>query len=168
VRHPLQPRVAPARRDLRHPQDHPRRRRIKLGLQDKLFLGNLDSKRDWGFAGDYVKAMWLMLQQDKPDDYVVATGKTITVREFCELAFGHVGWTSRTTSPSTRATCAPPKSTCSWATPPRPSAKLGWVPTTTVEQLAAMMVEHDLEMARREKTLRDAGHKMPEFAGHDQ
>ena len=65
--------------------------RIKLGLQDKLFLGNLDAKRDWGFAGDYVEAMWLMLQQDKPDDYVIATGESHTVREFLDEAFGHLG-----------------------------------------------------------------------------
>ena len=64
---------------------------IKLGLADELRLGNLDAQRDWGFAGDYVEAMWLMLQQDEPDDYVVATGETHSVREFCELAFGHVG-----------------------------------------------------------------------------
>jgi GDPmannose 4,6-dehydratase len=65
--------------------------RIKLGLQDKLFLGNLEAQRDWGFAGDFVNAMWLMLQQEQPDDYVVATGQMISVREFCDLAFGHVG-----------------------------------------------------------------------------
>ena len=65
--------------------------RIKLGLQKKLYLGNLDAKRDWGYAKDYVEAMWLMLQQDKPDDYVIATGETHSVREFCEEAFGHVG-----------------------------------------------------------------------------
>ena len=63
--------------------------RIKHGLQDKLFLGNLDAKRDWGFAGDYVEAMWLMLQEDEPDDYVIATGETHSVREFLEMAFGH-------------------------------------------------------------------------------
>jgi GDPmannose 4,6-dehydratase len=65
--------------------------RIKLGLQDKLFLGNLDAKRDWGFAGDYVEAMWLMLQQDKPDDFVIATGECNTVRDFLNEAFGHLG-----------------------------------------------------------------------------
>jgi GDPmannose 4,6-dehydratase len=65
--------------------------RIKEGLQDKLYLGNLDAKRDWGFAGDYVEAMWLMLQQDKPDDYVVATGETHSVREFLDEVFGHLG-----------------------------------------------------------------------------
>ena len=65
--------------------------RIKKGLQEKLYLGNLDAKRDWGFAGDYVEAMWLMLQQDEPDDLVIATGETHSVREFVELAFGEVG-----------------------------------------------------------------------------
>ena len=84
-RHPLQPRVPAPRRDLRHPQDHPRASpRIKAGLQDKLYLGNLDAKRDWGYAPDYVEAMWRMLQQDEPDDYVIATGETHTVREFLE------------------------------------------------------------------------------------
>ena len=64
---------------------------IKAGLQNKLYLGNLDAKRDWGYAKEYVEAMWLMLQQDEPDDYVIATGETHTIREFCEAAFGHVG-----------------------------------------------------------------------------
>ena len=70
--------------------------RIKLGLADELVLGNLDAERDWGFAGDYVEAMWLMLQQDEPDDYVIATGETHSVRDFCEVAFAHVGldWSS--------------------------------------------------------------------------
>src|SRR5688500_9240806 len=65
--------------------------RIKLGLQKKLFLGNLDAKRDWGYAGDYVEAMWLMLQAEKPDDYVIATGETHSVRDFCDITFGHTG-----------------------------------------------------------------------------
>jgi GDP-D-mannose dehydratase len=99
--------------------------RIKLGLQDKLYLGNLDAKRDWGFAGDYVEAMWMMLQQDDPDDYVVATGETHSVREFLEIAFGHArARLAATTSRSTRATSAPPRSTCSWATRPRPSGAI--------------------------------------------
>ena len=87
--------------------------RIKLGLADSLPLGNLDAQRDWGFAGDYVQAMWLMLQQDSPDDYVVATGETHPVRELVEVAFGHVGldWAEATSS-STRGSSARPKWTC--------------------------------------------------------
>ena len=87
-RHPVQPRVAAPRRTFVTRKITRAAARIKLGLQDKLFLGNLDAKRDWGFAGDYVEAMWLMLQQDKPDDFVIATGETHTVREFLDVAFG--------------------------------------------------------------------------------
>ena len=78
--------------------------RIKLGVQDKLFLGNLDAKRDWGFAPDYIEAIWMMLQQDKPDDYVIATGETHTVRDFLDEAFSTLTWTGKNTSKSTRGT----------------------------------------------------------------
>lgn len=142
--------------------------RIKLGLQDKVYLGNLDSKRDWGYAGDYVKMMWMMLQQEKPDDYVIATGKTISVREFCELAFNHVGLDYKDFVAFDQRYLRPAEVDLLLGDPTKAKQKLGWVPTTTVEQLAAMMVDHDLELAKREKTLRDAGHKMPEYAGHDQ
>ncbi|MCC6675704.1 MAG: GDP-mannose 4,6-dehydratase [Phycisphaerales bacterium] len=142
--------------------------RIKLGLQDKLFLGNLDSKRDWGFAGDYVKMMWLMLQQDKPDDYVIATGKCISVREFCELAFGHLGLDYKDYVEFDRRYLRPAEVDLLLGDPSKAKTKLGWVPTTSVETLAGMMAEHDLELAKREKTLRDAGHQLPEYAGHDQ
>jgi GDPmannose 4,6-dehydratase len=134
--------------------------RIKMGLQDKVYLGNLDSKRDWGFAGDYVKMMWMMLQQDKPDDYVIATGKTISVCEFCELAFRHVGLDYRDFVAFDPRYLRPAEVDLLLGDPAKAKAKLGWEPTTTVEQLAAMMVEHDLEHAKREKTLRDAGHKV--------
>lgn len=142
--------------------------RIKLGLQDKIYLGNLDSKRDWGFAGDYVKMMWMMLQQEKPDDYVIATGKTISVKEFCELAFGHVGLDYKDFVAFDPRYLRPAEVDLLLGDPAKAKAKLGWVPTTTVEQLAGMMVDHDLELAKREKTLRDAGHDMPAYAGHDQ
>jgi GDPmannose 4,6-dehydratase len=142
--------------------------RIKLGLQDKVYLGNLDSKRDWGYAGDYVKMMWMMLQQDKPDDYVIATGKTISVREFCELAFKHVGLDYKDYVAFDQRYLRPAEVDLLLGDPTKAKQKLGWVPTTTVEQLAAMMVDYDLELAKREKTLRDAGHKLPEYAGHDQ
>ena len=86
--------------------------RIKLGLADSLSLGNLDAQRDWGFAGDYVRAMWLMLQQERADDFVIATGESHSVRELVEVAFGHVGLDWQSTCASTRASCGPPKSTC--------------------------------------------------------
>ncbi|XVJ58039.1 MAG: GDP-mannose 4,6-dehydratase [Tepidisphaera sp.] len=142
--------------------------RIKLGMQDKVYLGNLDSKRDWGYAGDYVKMMWMMLQQEKPDDYVIATGKTISVREFCELAFRHVGLDYKDYVAFDQRYLRPAEVDLLLGDPTKAKQKLGWVPTTSVEQLAAMMVDYDLELAKREKTLRDAGHKMPEYAGHDQ
>jgi len=142
--------------------------RIKLGLQDKIFLGNLDSKRDWGFAGDYVKMMWMMLQQDKPDDYVVATGKTISVREFCELSFGHVGLDYKDFVEFDQRYLRPAEVDLLLGDPTKAKRKLGWEPQTTVEQLAGMMVDNDLEMAKREKTLRDAGHDLPQTVGHDQ
>ncbi|MEO1510975.1 MAG: GDP-mannose 4,6-dehydratase [Planctomycetota bacterium] len=142
--------------------------RIKLGLQDKLFLGNLDSKRDWGFAGDYVEMMWRMLQQDEPDDYVVATGKTISVREFAELSFNHVGLNFADHVEFDPRYLRPAEVDLLLGDPAKAKEKLGWVPTTSVEELAAMMVNADLELAAREKTLVDAGHEMPSFVGHDQ
>ncbi len=90
-RHPVQPRVAAPRAGVRDPQDLQAVARIALGLQQTLSLGNLDARRDWGFAGDYVDAMWRMLQQTEADDYVVATGETHSIREFLDLAFAHVG-----------------------------------------------------------------------------
>jgi len=142
--------------------------RIKLGMQDKLYLGNLDALRDWGFAGDYVEAMWLMLQQEQPDDYVVATGAMISVRDFCELAFGQLGLDYRKHVEIDPRYFRPAEVEQLLGDPTRAKAKLGWNPRTTVQELARMMVEHDLELARREKTLRDAGHSMPDRFGHDQ
>ncbi len=95
--------------------------RIKLGKQQELRLGNVDAKRDWGFAGDYVEAMWLMLQQDKADDYVVATGVTTTVRDMCQIAFEHVGLDYRDFLKMTRRSSGLPRSTCCWVIRPRPS-----------------------------------------------
>ncbi len=142
--------------------------RIKLGLQDKVFLGNLDAKRDWGYAGDYVEAMWLMLQADKPDDYVIATGKTISVREFAEMAFKHAGLDFKKHVEFDARYLRPAEVDLLLGDPTKAKAALKWNPGTTVEQLAAMMVEHDLELARQEKTLRDAGHTTPGGSGHDQ
>lgn len=142
--------------------------RIKMGLQHKVFLGNLDSKRDWGYAGDYVKMMWMMLQQDKPDDYVVATGRTISVREFAEMAFNAAGLDFEDHVEFDPRYLRPAEVELLLGDPSKAKAKLGWEPETTVEELAAMMVENDLELAAREKTLKDAGHALPEFSGHDQ
>jgi GDPmannose 4,6-dehydratase len=142
--------------------------RIKLGLQKKLFLGNLDAQRDWGFAGDYVEAMWLMLQQETPQDYVIATGKMISVREFCELAFGHVGLDYRDFVATDPRYLRPAEVDQLLGDPSKAMRALGWTPRTDVKSLAVMMVEHDLELARREQTLRNAGHVMPELLGHDQ
>ena len=132
--------------------------RIKLGLQQKLYLGNIDALRDWGFAGDYVEAMWLMLQQDNPDDYVVATGKMISVRQFCELAFGEVGLDYRDFIEIDPRYFRPAEVEQLLGDATKARTALGWTPRTSVEQLAKMMVEHDLELARRERTLRNAGH----------
>ena len=134
--------------------------RIKLGLQEKLYLGNLDAKRDWGFAGDYVEAMWLMLQQDEPDDYVIATGEMISVREFCRLAFGHLGLDYEDYVEIDPRYYRPTEVDELLGDPSKAKDKLGWDPGTTVQELAAMMVDTDLELARREKTLRDAGHEV--------
>lgn len=142
--------------------------RIKMGLQDKVFLGNLDSKRDWGYAGDYVRMMWMMLQQETPDDYVVATGRTISVREFAEMAFNHAGLNFDDHVEFDPRYLRPAEVDLLLGDPTKAKQKLGWEPHTSVEELAAMMVDHDLELASREKTLRDAGHAMPAFTGHDQ
>ncbi len=142
--------------------------RIKMGLQKKVFLGNLDSKRDWGFAGDYVKMMWMMLQQDEPDDYVIATNRTITVREFADMAFKHAGLNFEDHVEFDPRYLRPAEVDLLLGDPKKAKEKLGWVPETSVEELAAMMVDSDVELAAREKTLKDAGHAMPEFVGHDQ
>ncbi len=142
--------------------------RIKLGMQKKLFLGNLDAQRDWGYAGDYVEAMWLMLQQPKGDDFVVATGVMIPVRRFCELAFGEVGLNYKDFVEVDPRYFRPAEVEQLLGDPSKAKQRLGWKPKTSVEQLAKMMVETDMELARREKTLRDAGHKLPATVGHDQ
>jgi GDPmannose 4,6-dehydratase len=142
--------------------------RIKMGLQKKVFLGNLDAKRDWGFAGDYVEAMWMMMQQEKPDDYVIATGRTISVREFAELAFGHAGLEMGEFVEFDPKYLRPAEVDLLLGDPSKAKRVLGWAPRTSVEELARMMVDADLEKAKREKTLRDAGHKLTQARGHDQ
>ena len=124
--------------------------RIKLGVDKELVLGNTDAKRDWGYAGDYVKAMWLMLQQDEPDDYVIATGETHSIEEFLTLAFDKVGlgdW-----KPYVRHDAKflrPAEVDLLIGDPAKAKAKLGWQPEVNFEQLVAMMVEHDLEYEAR-------------------
>lgn len=132
--------------------------RIKCGLQDKLFLGNLDAKRDWGFAGDYVEAMWRMLQQDTPDDYVVAIGETYSVREFCQLAFDHVGLDYQDHVEVDPRYYRPAEVDLLLGDPAKARRALEWEPKVSFKGLVDMMVEADLELARRERTLIDAGH----------
>lgn len=142
--------------------------RIKLGLQKKIYLGNLDAQRDWGFAGEYVEAMWRMLQQPNPDDYVIATGTTISVRRFCDLAFHHAGLDPKDFIELDPRYLRPAEVDLLQGDASKARAQLQWQPKCTVEQLAAMMVDSDMELARREKTLRDAGHALPAGVGHDQ
>jgi GDPmannose 4,6-dehydratase len=138
--------------------------RIKLGLQHKLYLGNIDALRDWGFAGDYVEAMWLMLQQPEPDDYVIATGKMISVRQFCELSFGMVGLDYRDFVEIDPRYFRPAEVEQLLGDMSKAQRVLNWKPRTSVEDLARMMVDHDMELARRERTLRDAGHDVASTA----
>ena len=118
---------------------------IKLGLAQKLHLGNLDSRRDWGFAGDYVKAMWLMLQQDHPDDYVVGMGETHSVRELCEVAFGYAGLNWEDHVVSDPAFYRPAEVDLLVSDPSKARQELGWGPEVSFEGLIQMMVDADLE-----------------------
>jgi GDPmannose 4,6-dehydratase len=119
---------------------------IKLGLTKELSLGNLDAERDWGFAGDYVDAMWRMLQQDEPDDYVVATGETHSVRRFCEIAFGHVGLSYEDHVTINEKFMRPAEVDLLIGDPSRAEKVLGWQRQTTFEQLVTMMVDADIAL----------------------
>src|SRR3954451_25034444 len=119
--------------------------RIKLGLAKEVRLGNLDSRRDWGFAGDYVDAMWRMLQLDEPDDFVIGTGHTCSVRDLCEAAFTHVGLDYREFVKQDPKYFRPAEVDLLVADPGRAKAQLGWEPKVTFKELVAMMVEADLE-----------------------
>ena len=119
--------------------------RISLGMAKEIRLGNLDSKRDWGFAGDYVRAMWLMLQQDTPDDFVIATGQTHTVKRLVELAFAAVGLDWEKHVVIDPALVRPAEVDLLIGDPAKAKKELGWVPETTFEQLVAMMVKSDVE-----------------------
>ncbi|HSY52607.1 MAG TPA: GDP-mannose 4,6-dehydratase [Thermoanaerobaculia bacterium] len=144
--------------------------RIKFGLQERFFLGNLDARRDWGYAKDYVEAMWLMLQQEQPDDFVIATGEMHTVREMCALAFARAGieleWrghgadeqgvdsrSGRVLVEVDRRYLRPSEVDQLLGDPSKAQEKLGWRPSATFEQLVNLMVDADLELARREAQL---------------
>ncbi len=125
--------------------------RIKLGLQDKLYLGNLDARRDWGYAGDYVEAMWLMMQAEEPDDYVIATGETHSVREFLDEAFGllDIDWQEHVDIDPRYYRPTEVDLLLGDATKAR--EKLGWEPKVSFKELVSLMVDHDLELARQEQ-----------------
>jgi GDPmannose 4,6-dehydratase len=157
--------------------------RIALGLQERLYLGNLDARRDWGHARDYVEMQWLMLQQEEPDDYVIATGVQATVRQFVETAAGHLGlrliWKGRGIEEKgydlTTDRCVvevdpryfrPAEVDSLLGDPAKAREKLGWVPKTSYEQLVGEMVRADLEAAERDALCRREGYKTPDF--HDE
>ncbi len=133
--------------------------RIKLGLQNKLYLGNLESKRDWGFAGDYVEAMWLILQQDKADDYIIATGENHSVHEFVEKVFKKLGLDYEEYVAIDQKYFRPTEVDVLLGDSKKAQRDLGWKPKVTFDQLIDMMIEADLELGKKEKTLLDAGYK---------
>jgi len=132
--------------------------RIKAGLQERVYLGNLDVRRDWGFAGDYVDAMWRMLQQSRPDDYVVATGESHSVREFVEVAFAAVDLDWRNHVSTDPRYFRPTEVDHLRGDARKAAERLGWLPSVSFAELVQMMVDHDLDLARQEQTLLAAGH----------
>jgi GDPmannose 4,6-dehydratase len=130
---------------------------IKVGLRDKLYLGNMEAKRDWGFAGDFVEAMWLMLQQEKPDDYVIATGETHSVREFAEKVFNKLDLDYAQYVAVDPRYFRPTEVDVLLGDASKAKKALGWQPKITFDQLVDMMIVSDLELAKKEKTLLDAG-----------
>ncbi len=132
--------------------------RIKLGMQGKLFLGNLDARRDWGFAGDYVEAMWRMLQQDAPDDYVVATGESISIRDFLGLTFGRLDLDWKQYVEIDPRYFRPAEVDHLEGDAAKGRHVLGWEPKIDIRTLAAMMIDSDLKLAQKEMVLREAGH----------
>jgi GDPmannose 4,6-dehydratase len=154
--------------------------RIKLGLQDKLFMGNIDSKRDWGFAGDYVELMWLMLQQDAPDDYIIATGVTTKVRDFITMAFAEAGITLKWEGTGVHEKAIdtgsgktvveidpkyfrPAEVELLIGDPTKAITKLGWKPKVQLPELVKMMVTHDIELAEKELHLKNGGYEVKNF-----
>jgi GDPmannose 4,6-dehydratase len=154
--------------------------RIKLGLQDKLYMGNIDAKRDWGFAGDYVELMWLMLQQDKPDDYIMATGITTSVREFITLAFReagiHLRWegaginekgidikTGNIHIEIDPKYFRPTEVDILIGDPSKAASYLGWKPKVHLPELIKMMVSHDIKLAEKEVHLKNGGYTVKNY-----
>jgi GDPmannose 4,6-dehydratase len=131
--------------------------RIKLGLQSELRLGNIDAQRDWGFAGDYVEAMWLMLQQPTPDDYVIATGEKHSVREFLVEVFGHLDLDWQRHVVIDPAFYRPAEVDMLLGDASKARRQLGWQPRVSLRELARMMVESDLQLARREAAAAQVG-----------
>ena len=135
--------------------------RIKLGLADEIRLGNLEAKRDWGYAADYVEAMWLMLQQDKPQDYVIATGQTHSVRQLCEVAFSHVGLDYRDYVKVDQRFIRPAEVDLLVGDATKAHRQLGWRPRVSFEELVKMMVDADLELLSSEN--RESPHSLRNF-----
>ena len=133
--------------------------RIKLGLQEKLYLGNLDAKRDWGYAGDYVEAMWLILQQDKPDDFVIATGETHSVREFVEEVFGCLDMDWHKYDEVDPVYFRPAEVDMLQGDATKAAKVLGWKPKVSFKELAKMMTEADLKIAQQEKIIAEHDRK---------
>jgi GDPmannose 4,6-dehydratase len=134
--------------------------RIKMGLQQKLFLGNLDSRRDWGYAADYVEAMWLMLQQPEPDDFVIATGESHSVREFLDVAAGYCGVDWKAVVENDSRYLRPTEVQYLLGDSSKAQRVLGWQPRVGFDELVRRMVEHDLELASQECRLVAAGHTL--------
>ena len=134
--------------------------RIAEGFQQTLYLGNLDARRDWGFAGDYVEAMWLMLQQDEPDDFVVATGESHSVREFLEAAFGYAGLDWQDHVEIDPRYFRPSEVDHLEGDASKARVTLGWTPQVSFTELVQMMVDEDRDLARRERTLSDSGYRV--------
>lgn len=126
--------------------------RIKLGLQDKLYLGNLDAKRDWGYAKDYVEGMWMMLQADEPDDYVLATGETQTIKQFLDYAFGYLELDWNNYVEIDPRYFRPTEVNLLLGDCTKAKEKLGWTAKTSCKELAELMIDHDLELAKKEAT----------------
>lgn len=154
--------------------------RIKLGLQEKLYMGNIDSKRDWGFAGDYVELMWLMLQQNEPDDYVMATGVTTTVRDFITMAFAEVGievtWTGTGVNEQgiDKKTgmvlvqidpryFRPAEVELLIGDPSKAVSRLGWKPKVQLPELVKMMMKNDMKLAQKDSYLKDGGYLIKNY-----
>ena len=130
--------------------------RIKMGLQDKLYMGNINSLRDWGFAGDYVEGMWRILQHDKPDEFVLATGEMHSVKEFLEMAFARVGLDWEKYVECDKRYLRPTEVDQLLGDATKARRELGWEPKVKFPELVAMMVDADLELARKERALKDA------------